>query len=214
MENPPRSEHAHLVGPQMMIISYMTIGMFETIAAYVVFFKVFKDDGFTFNMLLGAGPDWRSNYEDMSSERKEFFDELCLKNDEYLATGGNCQDKDDFTDYRIDTLNTAQGAFFIAVVWGQIANILIRKTQLATIFTWDRMFNNKYMIYSILLEIFLAFFLVYVPGLNTVFQFVGPEAEYVFYCIWIIPVIIIWDETRKWLIRTYPDSFIREYFHF
>ena len=37
MQIPPRDEHAHLVGPKMMMVAYGTIGVFQTIAAYFAF---------------------------------------------------------------------------------------------------------------------------------------------------------------------------------
>ncbi len=40
MEIPPRDEHAHLVGFQMMCLAYGTIGIFETFASYFAFMYV------------------------------------------------------------------------------------------------------------------------------------------------------------------------------
>ncbi len=41
MQTPPRDEHAHMVGLQMMIVAYGSIAIFETVGAYLVFVGVF-----------------------------------------------------------------------------------------------------------------------------------------------------------------------------
>lgn len=55
MKNPPRSADDHLISWRVMLIAYGTIGTFETIAAYFVFFEVFWAHGFTMKLLLGSG---------------------------------------------------------------------------------------------------------------------------------------------------------------
>jgi magnesium-transporting ATPase (P-type) len=63
-------------------------------------------------------------------------------------------------------LTKGQTAFLMTVVWTQIANLLIRKTQVASIFNAPRLLKNRIMIYSIAFEVILICLLVYVPGLN------------------------------------------------
>jgi magnesium-transporting ATPase (P-type) len=89
----------------------------------------------------------------------------------YTYLGG-----DDFANYRWKALAAAQGGFLLTVVWVQVANILIRKTQLASILTYKRMFGNKAMLWSILFEICLITFIVFTPGLNSVFLLGAPSA--------------------------------------
>jgi magnesium-transporting ATPase (P-type) len=205
MQVPPRNEHAHLVGPQMMTVAYGTIGILQTIAAFFAFLWAFYDYGFTLDSLLGAGIRYRDKWADLDSERKTFFNKMCLKNSDYMKTGGDCQQE--FAQYRYDALDYAQGAFLMTVVWSQIANILIRKTQIASIFTWDRMMGNKVMIYSIAFEIILIVIIVY-PG-GSAFQVKG-DSLYCSVGLWIIPLLLLWDEVRKFLCRTYPDGWVRK----
>lgn len=198
MQVPPRPEHAHLVGPQLMFISYGTIGMIQNFCAFFAFLWVFYDYGFTIDNLLGSGIEYKENWDDLSNERKEFFDKLCRKVDDYQ---GDCQQG--FVDYRIEALEYAQGAFLLTVVWSQIANILIRKTQVASIFDWKRLTENKVMIYSVLFEIGLILIIVY-PG-GEAFQMRG-DSLYLCTGLWVIPLIIIWDEIRKFLCRWEPTA--------
>lgn len=207
MRVPPRPAHAHLVGPQMMTVAYGTIGMLQNFAAFFAYCYVFFDYGFTINSLLGAGIEYRTKWDDLDTDRQEWFTDMCFKNDEYLRIDPTCNGPA-FTDYRIEALDYAQGAFLMTVVWSQIANILIRKTQIASIFTWKRLFENKVMIYSIIFEIGLIMFLIYVPG-----PFIGlkGDSEYGACACWIVLVLILWDEVRKYFCRLNPDGWLRKY---
>lgn len=52
-----------------MIVSYGTIGVLETLGGFFGFFYVFHKYGMSFNQLIGAGIDWRMDYEDLPLER-------------------------------------------------------------------------------------------------------------------------------------------------
>lgn len=206
MQMPPRDEHAHLVGAKMMAVAYGTIGIFQTIAAYFAFLYVYYDYGFTLDSLIGSGIAYRDDWTDLNDERIEFFTKMCQGNAMYMATGGDCMQE--FVDYRVEILAIAQGAFLLTVVWAQIANILIRKTQVASIFTYERLLGNRVMVWSILFEIVIIVMLVYIPGLNSVFLLGAPKPKWAACAVWIMPFLLIWDETRKWICRKYPDGFI------
>jgi sodium/potassium-transporting ATPase subunit alpha len=207
MQKPPRKPTDHMVGARMMIVAYGTIGIFEVVAAYFSFFWVFYDQGFTLSNLIGAGLNYRMPYEDLDNDRQKWFEDLCEKNHKYVDEhSGNCTT--DFYDFRQAVLSSAQTAFLLTVVWTQIANVLVRKTQIATIFTYARMFQNQPMIYSVLFEIALIMFLVHCPGLNAVFYLTGIRSEYASTGVWGLPFIMIYDELRKLMIRMYPGGWV------
>lgn len=207
MQKLPRKPTDHMVGAQMMIVAYGTIGVFEVIAAYFSFFWVFYDQGFTLSNLIGSGLNYRTPYKDLDHSRQTYFEELCLKNHKYIDEhSGNCTD--DFFDFRQAVLSSAQSAFLLSVVWAQIANVLVRKTQIATIFSYARMIENHPMIYSVLFEICLIMFLVHCPGLNAVFYLTGIRSEYASTGVWGLPFIMIYDELRKYMIRRYPGGWV------
>lgn len=52
----------------MMINSYGTIGLLETISAYFAFFMVFTDYGFTFDGLVGSGIGFKKPYDKLEKE--------------------------------------------------------------------------------------------------------------------------------------------------
>ena len=170
---------------------------------------MFYDAGFTINGncgLINSGPEFRVPFGSESEERQEFFTKMCLENTVYLKTGGDCYE--DWSDYRDEILKKAQGAYLLTVVWAQIANILIRKTTVASIFDWYRMTSNTFMLWSILSEIVVIVILVYVPGLNTVFLMDGPDPRHAACAVWIIPLLLMWDEGRKWICRKYKNGTI------
>ena len=212
MQRKPRRADEHLVGPQLMCIAYGTIGLFQTFIAYFAWCYVFLDRGFNINHLLGAAPSYREDWSALDPERQEFFTTMCRKNQHYIAQGGDCQQG--FTNYRHSTLGQAQAAYLVAVVFSQVANVLIRKTQTATIFTWSRMFDNTFLLGSFVSEAVIVCMIVYVPGLNTAFNMEAIRADYFWCSVWIIPFILIWDETRKWLCRRDPKGFFARYSNF
>ena len=55
VQMPPRKKTDHLVGARMLIVAYGTIGMFETIAAFVAFFYTFDDYGFLYKDISKRG---------------------------------------------------------------------------------------------------------------------------------------------------------------
>mmetsp|Transcript_9426 Transcript_9426/g.10149 ORF Transcript_9426/g.10149 Transcript_9426/m.10149 type:complete len:146 (-) Transcript_9426:519-956(-) len=135
---------------------------------------------------------------------KIFFTKMCEKNDRYQ---GPCAGQD-FTDYRQEALEYAQGAFLMTVVWSQIANVLIRKTQVASSFTPERFFGNRVMLYSILFEIGVICIIVYPGGPG--FQVRG-DSLYCSVGLWAIPLLIIWDEIRKYLCRRDKNGWFFKY---
>jgi sodium/potassium-transporting ATPase subunit alpha len=207
MHQPPRNEHSHLVGLKLMVNAYGTIGAFETFASLFSFIWVFYEYGFTLDTMIGSGMGFRQNFDTLESERKEYFVDLCHKHTWYHEhEGGDCEH--DFADFRSMVLSNAQGAFLLTVVWGQVANILIRKTQIASILTWERMTSNRVMLWSILSELVIIILIIFVPGLNTFFLMGAPSARAATCALWIIPFIIMWDETRKWLCRRDPKGWV------
>lgn len=55
MHLPPRSKSERLVGPQLLIRSYLVNGMIEAAAGFYAYFTVLRDGGWTWGMALRAG---------------------------------------------------------------------------------------------------------------------------------------------------------------
>jgi sodium/potassium-transporting ATPase subunit alpha len=69
MKIPPRTSKDHLISWRVMLIAYGTIGVFETCAAYFAFFQVFFAHGFTMDMLVGSGIQYRTDFDKLTHER-------------------------------------------------------------------------------------------------------------------------------------------------
>ncbi|KAG9396843.1 Cation-transporting P-type ATPase [Carpediemonas membranifera] len=108
-----------------------------------------------------------------------------------------------------DAYNTihrrAQTAFFFSIIMVQWADLLICKTRRLSFYSHG-LLNNKIMIFGLLFETILGLFIVYFPLLHPVLQ-----TEYLYWdhflpALPFVFFIFLYDETRKWVIRTFPES--------
>lgn len=207
MNIPPRSKDNHLVGLKLMVMAYCTIGFLETFGAYWGWAYVFYDYGFTIEQLMGAGIGIRKSWNEI--EDQQYFYDLCMNNDYYttnlkLAEGKNCEQ--DFMDWLVGVLAVAQSAFLMGVVWTQLGNLFIRKTQMATIFTKYRLFCNRALYYSIFIELVILVMVIYIPGLNSAFLLAAVPPKWASTSLWMMAFIVIFDETRKYFCRRNPKG--------
>ena len=218
MNRPPRTNDDHLVGARLVIIAYFTIGVFQTFCSYFAFFYCFIDRGFATADMWGYGIGFRSTMDRLTSEQVVRFRELCARNTVYnstipmnvttLVNGQNVttvqqvRDCDGgFRNYRHETLSQAQAAFFITIVYGQMANAWIRKTMIATCLDAWRNYSNRALLLSFVVEFILMMLLTHVPGLNSTFLMAIPSSKHATVGLWVIPLIMIWDEVRKFICR-------------
>jgi len=217
MSKPPRGRDDHLVSIKMIGVTYATVGLMHTLVSYFGFFYVLIDLGFPLDKLFGAGLGFREGWDDLDGDRKRYMVEMCLDMPKYIE-GKNLTDTHvcayQFDNYRAHALAQAQAAFFIAIIWGQIANIFIRKTFTETILKVYRFTNNPQVMGAICVELALAMALIYLPGLNEIFLMTAIKAEYLFITIWYIPVLIFYDEVRKFFVRNWPDGLCAAVTHF
>lgn len=218
MELPPRKPEDHLVGFRIMFISYGTLGIIMTFIAYFAYGYVWYDYGFDAQSLMGLGLGIRLAWTELDDERKNFFGNACINNkiylrDEVMKYGKDC--KQDFMDHLVYILAVSQSAFFMTVVWGQIANIINRKTQISSsVFDLKRLLTNHVMNLSIIFEIIIVNILIYVPGFNHALMFDHVDPKWASCALWIIPLMILWDEIRKFLCRLNPKGFLAKYSNF
>ena len=209
MEIPPRTRDNHLVGMKMMMMGYCTIGVIITFGAYFAWCYVYYDHGFDISSLMGAGVNVRMSWEEMPQENRDFFQTLCENNEMYqedqvIIQGKNCQS--DFMEYFLELMAVAQSAFFMTVVWGQIGNLFVRKTQMATIFTKYRLLCNRPLFYSLIIELLVLFAVVYIPVLNHALLFAAVPSKWASVGLWILGFVVIFEETRKYFCRRNPNG--------
>jgi magnesium-transporting ATPase (P-type) len=138
----------------------------------------------------------------LKSERLEFFCSLMKKNSywaefalEYISKGIS------FTSFRHDVFKQAQSAFLFAIAISQIGNALCLKSHIQSIFECG--LKNKYLVYSILSEIVLMVLICYCPGVQDVFGTTAFNGRWIGAAIVIIPIMLAFEETRKWFARKY-----------
>jgi len=211
MNLPPRPMNKHLVGFRLMFLAYCIMGVLQTFAAYWAWAWVYYDHGFTISQLLDSGIEYRDSWDKMSDVRKSFFFEMCNNNQWYIENmvmklGKNCQQ--DFKDHMGNLMAMSQTVYLMTIVWTQILLVFIRKTSAESIFSVKRLTNNKPIFWSILAELILMIILTYVPGLNSAFFLTSVPPKYACSALWMLPVILIFEECRKYLIRRSPDGCI------
>lgn len=217
MKLPPRSMTDHLVGFKLMFVAYLVNGLIITFCAYFAWAWVYYDHGFTINDLVGAGIGYRETWEKMTDEHRVFFFDMCQNSSWYQinkvqALGKNCQQ--DFKDFMVDLLAISQSSFLMTVVWAQIAAIFVRKTSSESVLTWKRFTNNIALFWSLLIEIAIIIIVVYVPGLNNALLLTHVPPLYACTGLWVIPVMFLFEEVRKLLIRRSPRGCVSRWTKF
>jgi sodium/potassium uptake antiporter P-type ATPase alpha subunit len=206
MSIPPRQMDSHLVGFKLMFLSYGILGLFQSFAAFWAWAWVYYDHGFTVTTLVNMGLQYRDDFDKMTDDRKVYFQNLC-KNDLWYKQNmptSNCQQ--DYKNHLVNLMAIGQTVFLMTIVWTQIILVFVRKTSAESIFSWRRLTNNKPIFWSILSELATILILSYVPGLNKAFYLTGVSPKYACTALWMLPVLLIFEEGRKFIIRRNPDG--------
>ena len=107
--------------------------------------------------------------------------------------------------FTADVLKYAQSSFFVAVVLAQFSNSISSKTRVNSVITQP--LSNTMMIMGWIIELVLCFCICYIKPIEQAFQTRGPIfLHFGFYgCVFSI-LLLIYDETRKFLIRNFPQT--------
>ncbi|MHB1275252.1 MAG: cation-translocating P-type ATPase, partial [Candidatus Humimicrobiaceae bacterium] len=95
---------------------------------------------------------------------------------------------------------TATTASFAAIIMAQIGNSFAWRSNYDSVFKIG-FFKNKFLLWSILGELFILGALIYIPGLNSVFNLHPLSWNFWFILIAFIPAVLIVEELRKLIIR-------------
>lgn len=204
MAIPPRDRHKDvLVTGTLISWSYLQIGIIQAMASFTTFFNSLEVDGFSNDMVLNddMGFDWSKPDEDVDP------DNSCFKSTTTVSSDG-CATFNE----RTKALRRAQTAFLACIVICQIGCGMAAKTRLSSVLTHG--FSNPVFNYGLLQETSLIVLLVYVPGLHYAFstEAIHPQS-------WGIGVpfavaLLLYDECRKFAMRTYPDSDFKKWIYY
>lgn len=171
----------HLVTAPLLCSSYLQTGLIEVLACFTSFFVVMASNGYPFTSLFQTSKYFKDGSPDYE-----------VNGHIYSAS------------HQMNALGEAQTAYFVSLVVCQIFNLLACKTRKVSLFHHGM--TNKMVNFAIVISLFLAVLLTYIPGMDVAF---GTRPFRVLY--WLIPipfgcVIFAWSEIRKWLGRRNPKS--------
>merc|ERR1712088_714344 len=168
-----------LVNERLISLAYGQIGMLQALSGFVTYFVIMMENGWLPNRIFNIRPLWddRGNNALADSYGQEW-------------TYGQ----------RKIVEFTCHTAFFTSIVIVQWADVLICKTRRLSIF--QQGMRNKIMILGLFEETALAAVLAYVPGTDVALRMYPLEWHW-----WLVPMpfslmIFIYDEVRKYLLRT------------
>lgn len=218
MSIPPRSLESHLITPRMLIMGYGVYGLLETFFCFWAFIFTFEESGYSLSSITFLPSTYRDSWADLSASDQSDFSKLCASNSDYInshliggvspctSTAGMTTFMDDFS----TMVSKAQGSYFITLAVMQFANCLVRRQQLLSTFSPSQVINWR-MLLSIVISTGFACFFVYVPKVNTAFYLAGPTSASACSALWGGLVLILVDEFRKLLCRTWPDGIMARY---
>jgi len=185
MERAPRDIHDRLVNHRLIYLAYGIVGITQAAAGFFLYAVIMASYGWMPSRLFDIKSEWEDQYNNN------------LK-DSWGQEWSYGQ--------RMHLQQTCNGAFFIAIVQVQWADLIISKTRLLSIF--QQGMKNNVLNFALVFETVLACIVIYTPYVP---QFLGihplaPE--------WWIPALpfslLIWvtDETRRYLMRRADTSAI------
>merc|ERR1719420_1530856 len=180
MKRTPRDPlHDKLVNERLISMAYGQIGMLQALSGFVMYFVIMMENGFLPGRLFGIRPQW----DDRGNNAVE---------DSYGQEWTYGQRK--IVEF------TCHTAFFMSIVIVQWADVLICKTRRNSIF--QQGMRNKIMILGLFEETLLAMAMAYMPGTDVALRMYPLEWHW-----WLVPMpfslmIFVYDETRKYLLRT------------
>ncbi|XP_077011980.1 potassium-transporting ATPase alpha chain 2 [Tamandua tetradactyla] len=181
---PRHKKKDRLVNKPLALYSYLHIGLMQSLGAFVVYFAIYAQEGFTPNSLINLRVEWE----------KDSINDL---EDNYGQ---------EWTRYQRKYLEwTGYTAFFTGIMIQQLADLLIRKTRRNSIFQ-QGLFRNKVIWVGLVSQIIIALILSYGLGSVTALNFTMLRPQYWFVAVPYAILIWVYDEIRKLFIRLYPGS--------
>ena len=161
-------------------------------------------------------PNWDAETE-VSYDLRLYFPHLpkSFWGDCHILSRG--QSYDDYVCYRIEALRHAQCAFFLSVVFMQIANAFVWRTKFSSVY--EHKLNNHRLHFAMIFEVALVMLIVYCPGLNTAFGARPLRIEHFFPCLGQHIILFFYGEFMKYMVRNskLPDGspgFFNKYFNY
>lgn len=186
MNRKPRDPiHDKLVNQRLISMAYGQIGFIQASAGFFTYLIIMAENGFWPSRLLGIRKSWDSkSVNDLEDSYGQEWTYQQRKTLEY----------------------TCHTAFFVSIVIVQWTDLIICKTRRNSLITQGM--NNWMLNFGLVFETILAALLSYTPGLDK-----GLNMYPLKFLWWLPPMpfsllILLYDETRKFLLRKYPGGFV------
>ncbi|CEP03211.1 Cation-transporting P-type ATPase N-terminal domain-containing protein [Plasmodiophora brassicae] len=185
MKQKPRNVRtSRLVDWKFLFQIYCFIGLMTWLSCFGMFFLYWRWQGFGFYDLMLVFDNWKEEYKGHTLE------DLNAK------------------------LAVSQSIFYVTMTIMQFGNILATRNRRMSMWHSNPFWGprrNKALLIVMAIHLIICVLNVYIstaPGVNNIFRF-----GYVPYQFWLLPIplavgVLLADETRKYIVRNYPDSFI------
>jgi len=173
--NPTRDK---LVTPQLLSYTYGQTSMIEVSSGYFAYFVTMGYNGWFPWTLYGIGGKWENNA--INDLMDDYGQEWAYSSRKRLGF-------------------TAQTAFFASIVLTQVANVIICKTRRMSLY--HNGMKNWIMNFAIPVELGIAAFLIYTPGINTAINLAPLSWESYIPPLPYMLLLIFYDEIRRLCIR-------------
>ncbi|XP_075973565.1 sodium/potassium-transporting ATPase subunit alpha-like [Anticarsia gemmatalis] len=186
MSIPPRQPDDHLVNRVLIFMAYFQVGLVQFFSGLYAYFIVFAQDGFFPSSLMFVRSEWESK--------------TTLVKDTLHREWSYAERK------RVE--RKAQTAYFVAVCWSQISDVIICKTRRISIL--KKGMRNHILNVSIVVDLIAALVVTYTPICQEVF---GTEPLRWFDFLLAIPfmiLMIVGDEIRRYIIRNNISKWVEK----
>ncbi|XP_060522051.1 sodium/potassium-transporting ATPase subunit alpha-like [Cylas formicarius] len=185
--NPRDPGKDKLINRRLIVTSYFQIGMIQVCSAFACYFYTMAQYGFFWDRLIGIRKEWedRTVNDLVDSYGQEWSHSM-----------------------RMILTRKGIASYFMSIVITQIGDLLRCKTRRLSLF--QQGMTNHVLNTGLTFQIMLGLLFVYCPGLNRVFDFdaipVASFAPALPFCLF----IVVYDEFRKFMIRSFPRGFFHK----
>lgn len=177
MHLPPRKPTDHLVNRVLIFMAYFQIGLIQFCAGMFCYFIVFAQSGFFPSSLFFIRSEWEKS----------------------AATVKDTLGRPWFYTDRKRLERKAQTAYFVAVCWTQVSDVIICKTRRISLL--QKGMKNHVLNASIVVDFIAALLVTYLPIFNEIFGSEPLAWHDFFLSLPFFILMILADEVRRFLIR-------------
>lgn len=186
MSIPPRKPTDHLVNKVLIYMAYFQVGLIQFFAGMYAYFVVFAQDGFYPSSLFFIRKDWESTTTEVYDTLGRIWMYVDRK--------------------RVE--KKAQTAYFVAICWTQISDVIICKTRRISLI--KKGMKNHVLNVSIVVDLIAALIVTYLPVCQEVFSTETLSWHDFFLATPFMILMIFGDELRRYLIRNNISKWVEQ----